>query len=133
MAGRSDPLRDYPEAQCLRGHRGDYRGAHDLHSRSCRVERNWDYRFCWLRDAYFVVNALNRLGATHTMERYLNYILNIVAEGADRPLSPVYTVTGHSLPPERIVESLPGYRGFGPVRVSNQAAEQAQHDVYGSS
>ena len=96
-------------------------------------ERNWDYRFCWLRDAYFVVNALNRLGATQTMEHFLNYILNIVAEGADKPLQPVYTITGHALPPERIVDSLPGYRGMGPVRVSNQAAEQAQHDVYGSS
>jgi GH15 family glucan-1,4-alpha-glucosidase len=96
-------------------------------------DRNWDYRFCWLRDAYFVVNALNRLGATHTMERFLSYILNIAAEGADKSLQPVYTVTGHRLPPERIVESLPGYRGYGPVRVSNQAAEQAQHDVYGSA
>jgi len=95
--------------------------------------RNWDYRYCWLRDAYFVVNALNRLGATQTMERYLNYILNIVAEGADRPLDPVYTIAGHRLPPERIVETLPGYRGIGPVRVGNQASEQAQHDVYGSS
>jgi len=97
------------------------------------TNRNWDYRFCWLRDAYFVVEALNRLGATQTMERYLSFILNIVAEGADRPLQPVYTVTGHVLPPERAVESLPGYRGIGPVRVGNQAAEQAQHDVYGSS
>ncbi|MFN2571753.1 MAG: glycoside hydrolase family 15 protein [Gemmatimonadales bacterium] len=96
-------------------------------------DRNWDYRFCWLRDAYFVVNALNRLGATHTMERFLSYILNIVADGADKPLAPVYAITGHGLPPERIVESLPGYRGYGPVRVSNQAAEQAQHDVYGSA
>jgi len=95
--------------------------------------RNWDYRHCWLRDAYFVVNALNRLGATHTMERYLSFILNIVAESADRPLDPVYTITGHRLPPERIVESLPGYRGIGPVRVGNQASQQAQHDVYGSS
>jgi len=95
--------------------------------------RNWDYRYCWLRDAYFVVTALNRLGATQTMERYLTFILNIVAEGADRPLDPVYTVAGHRLPPERIVESLPGYRGIGPVRVGNQASEQAQHDVYGSS
>ena len=95
--------------------------------------RNWDYRYCWLRDAYFVVNALNRLGATQTMERYLSYILNIVAEGADRPLDPVYTVAGHRLPPERVVDSLPGYRGIGPVRVGNQASEQAQHDVYGSS
>src|SRR5216117_1061284 len=97
--------------------------------------RNWDYRYCWLRDAYFVVTALNRLGATQTMERYLNFILNIVAEGADGGgrLDPVYTVTGHRLPPERVVESLPGYRGIGPVRVGNQAAEQSQHDVYGSS
>ena len=95
--------------------------------------RNWDYRYCWLRDAYFVVTALNRLGATQTMERYLSFILNIVAEGAERPLDPVYTVAGHRLPPERIVDSLPGYRGIGPVRVGNQASEQAQHDVYGSS
>jgi len=97
--------------------------------------RNWDYRFCWLRDAYFVVNALNRLGATQTMERYLGFIRNIVAEGAEGGgrLDPVYTVTGHRLPPERVVESLPGYRGIGPVRVGNQAAEQSQHDVYGSS
>src|SRR5439155_25791169 len=80
----------------------------------------------------------NRLGRTRTMERYLNFILNIVAEGgggggADRPLDPVYTITGHRLPPERVVASLPGYRGIGPVRVGNQASEQAQHDVYGSS
>jgi GH15 family glucan-1,4-alpha-glucosidase len=95
--------------------------------------RTWDYRFCWLRDAYFVVNALNRLGATQKMERYLSYILNIVADGADRPLDPVYTISGHRLPPERVVESLPGYRGIGPVRVGNQASEQVQHDVYGSS
>jgi GH15 family glucan-1,4-alpha-glucosidase len=95
--------------------------------------RNWDYRYCWLRDAYFVVDALNSLGATQTMERYLQFILNVVAEGADRPLHPVYTITGHDLPPERIVPSLPGYRAIGPVRVGNQASEQAQHDVYGSS
>ncbi|HEV2671417.1 MAG TPA: glycoside hydrolase family 15 protein [Gemmatimonadales bacterium] len=95
--------------------------------------RNWDYRFCWLRDAYFVVTALNRLGATKKMERYLSSILNIVAEGADRPLDPVYTITGHRLPPERVVDSLPGYRGIGPVRIGNQASEQTQHDVYGSS
>jgi GH15 family glucan-1,4-alpha-glucosidase len=97
--------------------------------------RNWDYRYCWLRDAYFVVDALNRLGATRTMERYLSYILNIVADGAlpDRLLDPVYAITGQRLPPERIVESLPGYRGIGPVRVGNQASEQVQHDVYGSS
>src|SRR5204862_189738 len=46
--------------------------------------RNWDYRHCWLRDAYFVVNALNRLGATRPTERYLGYIVNVVAGPAER-------------------------------------------------
>ena len=95
--------------------------------------RNWDYRFCWLRDAYFVVNALNRLGATRTMERYLGYILNIIAADEDGWLQPVYTVSGHSVAAERDVSSLPGYRGMGPVRVGNQAHAQVQHDVYGSA
>ena len=95
--------------------------------------RNWDYRFCWLRDAYFVVNALNRLGATRTMERYLGYILNIIAGDEDGRLQPVYTVSGHSVTAEREVESLPGYRGLGPVRIGNQAFQQVQHDVYGSA
>jgi len=95
--------------------------------------RNWDYRYCWLRDAYFVVNALNRLGATHTMERYLSYILNIIAADQDGRLQPVYTVSGHSVPAEQDVDSLPGYRGLGPVRVGNQAHAQVQHDVYGSA
>src|SRR3546814_7497942 len=45
--------------------------------------RNWDYRYCWLRDAYFVVHALNRLGATKTMEGYLTYISNVVSANLD--------------------------------------------------
>ncbi len=95
--------------------------------------RNWDYRYCWLRDAYFVINALNRLGATQTMERYLGYILNIVADGTDGQLRPVYGVSGHSVVDERDAVALPGYRGFGPVRIGNQAYRQVQHDVYGSA
>jgi hypothetical protein len=95
--------------------------------------RNWDYRFCWLRDAYFVINALNRLGATQTMERYLSYILNIVADGNAAALRPLYGITGHTSAEERVVESLPGYRGMGPVRVGNEAYRQVQHDVYGAA
>ncbi|MBI3983236.1 MAG: glycoside hydrolase family 15 protein, partial [Gemmatimonadetes bacterium] len=95
--------------------------------------RNWDYRYCWLRDAYFVINALNRLGATQTMERYLGYILNLVADKEAGPLQPLYTVSGHPVTDERQVDSLPGYRGMGPVRVGNQAYHQAQHDVYGAA
>jgi GH15 family glucan-1,4-alpha-glucosidase len=95
--------------------------------------RNWDYRYCWLRDAYFVVNALNRLGATRTMERYLAYIVNIVAGSDNGRLQPVYGLSGRSLGEERDIDGLPGYRGLGPVRVGNQAHRQAQHDVYGSA
>jgi len=95
--------------------------------------RNWDYRYCWLRDAYFVVDALNRLGATRTMEQYLAYILNVVAGAPDGRLQPVYGISGHSVIEERQLDSLPGYRGMGPVRVGNQAYGQIQHDVYGSA
>ncbi len=95
--------------------------------------RNWDYRFCWLRDAYFVVDALNRLGATKTMERYLTYILNVVANAENGTLQPLYSISGKADVEERIVDSLPGYRGMGPVRVGNEAYVQIQHDVYGSA
>lgn len=95
--------------------------------------RNWDYRFCWMRDSYFVVQALNRLGATRTMEGYLRYILNVVAEAGGEELKPLYGISGRSITDERIVESLDGYRGMGPVRIGNQAYEQVQHDVYGAA
>jgi GH15 family glucan-1,4-alpha-glucosidase len=95
--------------------------------------RNWDYRYCWLRDGYFVVNALNRLSATRTLERYLSYIVNIAADAGGGPLQPVYGVDGRADLAERTVDGLPGYRGMGPVRIGNQAYRQVQHDVYGSA
>jgi len=96
-------------------------------------QRNWDYRYCWLRDGYFVVNALNRLGATRTMERYLGYIINIAANHAGAALQPVYGIDGRAQLDEREVIGLDGYRGMGPVRVGNLAYSQVQHDVYGSA
>lgn len=95
-------------------------------------QRNWDYRFCWLRDSYFTVHALNRLGATGTMEQYLQYLVNIVAGMDEQHLQPVFCINGTKQMPERIAHSFSGYRGMGPVRVGNQAAEQIQHDVYGA-
>jgi len=95
--------------------------------------RNWDYRYCWLRDAYFVVNVLNRLGTTHAMERYLRYLVNIVAGTPGGRIQPVYGIDGQRYLEEQEVHTLAGYRGMGPVRVGNQAYEQIQHDVYGSA
>jgi GH15 family glucan-1,4-alpha-glucosidase len=95
--------------------------------------RNWDYRYCWIRDAYFVVNALNRLGATRTMERYLSFILDIVASAEDGVLRPLYGINGRSVVDEHEAKCLSGFRGMGPVRVGNQAQTQVQHDVYGSA
>ena len=93
--------------------------------------RTWDYRYCWLRDAYFVVKALNRIGATQTMEDFISFILGI-ASNRNEPLRPVYSIVPTDPMDERIAPRLKGYRGDGPVRVGNAAAEQAQHDTYGS-
>ncbi|HIC81526.1 MAG TPA: glycoside hydrolase family 15 protein, partial [Kiloniellaceae bacterium] len=99
--------------------------------------RNWDYRYCWLRDAYFVVHALNRLGATKTMEGFLNYISNIVASNvganaADGHLQPVFGISQFAELDETVCDSLPGYRDMGPVRIGNSAYTQIQNDGYGS-
>jgi hypothetical protein len=93
--------------------------------------RNWDYRYCWLRDAAFVVRALNRLGATRSMEEYIRYIFNLVAD-EDPELQPVYGIGFEKALAEDEVDSLAGYRGMGPVRRGNLAWLQKQHDVYGS-
>lgn len=94
--------------------------------------RNWDYRYCWLRDSYFVVAALNRLSVTRTMERYLRYIVNIAANLSGGRLQPVYGISGHADLEESIVSGLPGYLGMGPVRTGNAAYQQVQNDVYGA-
>jgi GH15 family glucan-1,4-alpha-glucosidase len=94
-------------------------------------QRTWDYRYCWLRDAFFVIKALNRLGASQTMEEYIHYITNIAVE-AERPLRPVYGIVPADLLEERFATDLAGFQGMGPVRIGNQAAEQLQHDSYGS-
>jgi len=95
-------------------------------------ERNWDYRFCWLRDAYFVVRTLNRLGYIETMEDFLAYINNIVGASKDGYLQPVYGIGLEARLVERQIDNLAGYGGNRPVRIGNQAWEHDQHDGYGS-
>jgi pentatricopeptide repeat protein len=94
--------------------------------------RNWDYRYCWLRDAFFVVRALNSLSEVDTMEHYLRYLTNIVGQAPDGHLQPVYGIALERKLLESEVTSLAGYRGMKPVRIGNQAYEHLQHDVYGN-
>jgi len=94
--------------------------------------RNWDYRYCWLRDAFFVVRALNSLSETATMEDYLRWLSNVVVEAGSGHIQPLYGIGLERDLPEALVPQLAGYRGMGPVRVGNQAAEHFQHDVYGN-
>jgi GH15 family glucan-1,4-alpha-glucosidase len=93
--------------------------------------RNWDYRYCWIRDAYYTVQALNRLGALDVLENYLSYLRNIVDESEDGSIQPLYAVSGERELEEGEAEGLAGYRGMGPVRVGNAAYTQVQHDAYG--
>lgn len=95
------------------------------------TERNWDYRYCWLRDAFFVIRALNSLSEMETMENYLRYLNNIAAITNGGHVQPLYGIGMEDRLLENIVD-LPGYRGNGPVRVGNQAYEHFQHDVYGN-
>jgi len=94
--------------------------------------RNWDYRFCWLRDAFFVVRALNSLAAVRTMENYFRWMMNVVAKAENGHIQPVLGIGLEKKLQEHVVGGLPGYRGMGPVRVGNQAHEHLQHDVYGN-
>lgn len=92
--------------------------------------RNWDYRYCWVRDAYFVVKALNAIGATSAMEQYIAYILSI-ASNAD-VLAPCYGIVPSDDLTEWIAPDLKGFENHGPVRIGNAAVDQVQHDAYGS-
>ena len=94
--------------------------------------RNWDYRFCWLRDAFFVVRALNSLAEVGTMEGYLNWLYNVLRTADEGHVQPLYGIGLERSLPESVVAQAAGYRGMGPVRIGNQAQEHFQHDVYGS-
>jgi GH15 family glucan-1,4-alpha-glucosidase len=94
--------------------------------------RNWDYRYCWVRDAFFVTRALNSLSAVRTMENYFRWIMNIVARADGEHIQPVFGIGLDDDMSERIADQLPGYRGMGPVRIGNQAHEHLQHDTYGN-
>jgi GH15 family glucan-1,4-alpha-glucosidase len=92
--------------------------------------RTWDYRYCWLRDAYFTLNALERLGHSEEMEHFLQFLRNLADESGGS-LQPAYRLSGSPEAPERELDHLAGFEGEKPVRVGNQAFEHLQNDVYG--
>ena len=94
--------------------------------------RTWDYRYCWLRDAYFTIGALNRLSATRTMEGFLRFILDVVHREGDAELAPLFPIAPGVDLDERAATALPGFLGDGPVRIGNAAQTQRQNDSYGS-
>ncbi|MGH3860809.1 trehalose-phosphatase [Actinokineospora sp.] len=94
--------------------------------------RNWDYRYCWLRDASMTAKALVSLGSTAEAEAFLGWVHGVLATlpGPER-LHPLYTIAGTTLGPEAVIDTLPGYAGSRPVRVGNLANQQVQLDVFG--
>lgn len=95
-------------------------------------QRNWDYRFCWIRDAFFVVRALNSLSEVDTMEDYLRWLRDAIGDMAGGHVQPLYGIGLEHELVERELPHLSGYRGHRPVRVGNQAYEHFQFDVYGN-
>ncbi len=91
--------------------------------------RNWDYRFCWMRDTYYTLNAFNNIGHFEELERYFHYIFNTTIEEADR-YQPLYGISGQKILEETETD-LQGYEGNKPVRIGNDAYTHIQNDVYG--
>ncbi|MCI0630308.1 MAG: glycoside hydrolase family 15 protein, partial [Phycisphaerales bacterium] len=93
--------------------------------------RNWDYRYCWLRDGAMAATALVKIGSDGEAMQFLDWLLGVLRERAPEHLQPLYTLTGDPLGPEAEIAELPGYAGSRPVRVGNAAARQVQLDVFG--
>jgi GH15 family glucan-1,4-alpha-glucosidase len=93
--------------------------------------RTWDYRYCWLRDSYYVLNAFGLLGQTEEREKFVQYLLNVAGGAPGLNLAPLYRVDGSQNLEESILSHWPGYNGEQPVRIGNGAALHSQNDIYG--
>lgn len=94
--------------------------------------RNWDYRYCWLRDTYYVLTSLNHIGHFEEMERYFSYVTDIsFGDKQHFRYQPLYGINTQKDLTEVIMDHLDGYMGNKPVRIGNQASEHIQNDIYG--
>lgn len=92
--------------------------------------RNWDYRFCWLRDASMVVNVMTKLGHKNIVKRYLNFIIDIIPD-KDEKIQIMYGIEKEKKLNEKLLKHFKGYENSSPVRVGNDAYRQKQNDIYG--
>jgi len=93
--------------------------------------RTWDYRYCWLRDSYYMLNAFGLLGQFEEREQFAQYLLNLAGGAEGLNLAPLYRVDGTQNLEESILEDWAGYNGEKPVRIGNGAALQTQNDIFG--
>lgn len=93
-------------------------------------ERNWDYRFCWLRDSSLMLEALSSIGHYEEAEAFLDFLLRIL-ESKQSKVQIIYRIDGGSHLEERVLPQFSGYRNSAPVRVGNAAALQRQNDIFG--
>ncbi|OVE81212.1 glycoside hydrolase [bacterium M21] len=93
-------------------------------------ERNWDYRFCWIRDASMILSVLTRLGHYNVARNFLDYVLSVVPFKDDK-MQIMYGIRGDKDLTEKILDWLDGYKGSKPVHIGNAAYIQQQNDIYG--
>jgi GH15 family glucan-1,4-alpha-glucosidase len=95
------------------------------------VGRTWDYRYCWLRDAFYALGAFRLLGHFEEREQFLHFLLNLASSSPDLDLAPLYRIDGRTDLSERVLDDWPGYASETPVRIGNDASTHRQNDVFG--
>ena len=92
--------------------------------------RNWDYRFCWIRDASMVIKVIAKLGHVQIVKNFIRYIIDLIPDKNEK-LQIMYGLSGEKILTEKTLDHLDGFKGSKPVRVGNAAYVQKQNDIYG--
>jgi GH15 family glucan-1,4-alpha-glucosidase len=92
--------------------------------------RNWDYRFCWIRDASMVIKVITKLGHLKIVKKFIDFIIDLIPD-KDEKLQIMYGISGEKMLTEKTLDHLSGYQGSKPVRIGNAAFIQKQNDIYG--
>ena len=92
--------------------------------------RNWDYRFCWIRDASMVIRVISKLGHKRIVKNFIDFIVELIPDKAQK-LQIMYGINGEQRLTEEFLDHLSGYKNSKPVRIGNAAYSQKQNDIYG--